>query len=312
MPLNQAEENLLMQAIVAKKQKRRLDKETKLRIINLRYGSLVNFDQPVRDIREISKALHLPWSTIQHFLRAFDIKGKQLQNVIEKPPRRFSTLPPNVQTWLLSKEILQCWAPFSLKERVLLLQNAFGILPSPNTLWEFYKERGIQWKTGKAIYRAESAMKPRLQQERYAFARLLAKLIEEKKHIIFMDETTVNTWQIKTKSWSSKTDIVEHKRPSTRIGITVFGAIGNCLKNPVFRTAKSTNKTDYIEFMRLVKEQVRQIHHSQKPILLFDAHRAHTSLLAREEIPRMFVPLKIPVYSCEFNSIEKVWSYAKT
>ena len=166
-----------MQAIVAKKQKRRLDKETKLRIINLRYGSLVNFDQPVRDIREISKALHLPWSTIQHFLRAFDMKGKQLQNVIEKPPRRFSTLPPNVQTWLLSKEILQCWAPFSLKERVLLLQNAFGILPSPNTLWEFYKERGIQWKTGKAIYRAESAMKPRLQQERYAFARLLAKLI---------------------------------------------------------------------------------------------------------------------------------------
>ena len=26
----------------------------------------------------------------------------------------------------------------------------------------------------------------------------------------------------------------------------------------------------------------------------------------------MFVPLKIPVYSCEFNSIEKVWSFAKT
>ena len=155
-------------------------------------------------------------------------------------------------------------------------------------------------------------MKPRLQQERYAFARLLAKLIQEKKPIIFMDETTVNTWQIKTKSWSSKTDIVEHKRPSTRIGVTVFGAIGNCLKNPVFRTAKSTKKHDYIEFMRLVKEQVRSIHHNQKPILLFDAHRAHTSLLAREEIPRMFVPLKIPVYSCEFNSIEKVWSYAKT
>ena len=71
-----------MQAIVAKKQKRRLDKETKLRIISLRYDSLLNFDQPARDIREISKALHLPWSTVQHFLRAFDTKGKSIQNVI--------------------------------------------------------------------------------------------------------------------------------------------------------------------------------------------------------------------------------------
>jgi len=30
-----------------------------------------------------------------------------------------------------------------------------------------------------------------------------------------------------------------------------------------------------------------------------------------DQIPKMFIPLPIPVYSCEFNSIEKVWSFAK-
>ena len=241
---------------MAKRRKRRLDKETKLRILNLRYGQLIDFEgPPVRGIREISMALHLPWSTVQHFLRAFELRGRQLQRVLEKPPRRFSKFPPEVQAWLVSPEILQCWAPFSLKERVMIIKEATGAdkALSPNTLWEFYKEKGILWKTGKAIYRQESAMAPRLQKERFAFARLLTKLLDAKMPMIFMDETTVNTWQIKTKSWSTRTNIVFHKRPSTRIGITVFGAIGNCLKKPVFRTAKSTNKDDYVEFMRLVK-----------------------------------------------------------
>ena len=59
----------------------------------------------------------------------------------------------------------------------------------------------------------------------------------------------------------------------------------SCLKKPVFRTAKSTNKDDYVEFMRLVKEQVKPSAASQKPILLFDAHRAHTSNDAKKFIP---------------------------
>jgi len=182
--------------------------------------------------------------------------------------------------------------------------------PSHFLLWEFYRANGIAWKTGKAIYRKEKSLEKTLQKERFVFARILAKLIEEKVPLIYMDETTFNTWQMKTKSWSSKSDIVYHHRPSTRLGITVFGAIGNCLKKPMFMTARSTNKEDYMRFMNQVKEQVRDLR-GRKPVLLYDAHRAHTSLIARDRIPKMFLPLPIPVYSCEFNSIEKVWSFAK-
>jgi hypothetical protein len=193
----------------------------------------------------------------------------------------------------------------------MLVEKVFQHKISHFLLWEFYKANGVEWKTGKAIYRKEQKEQKRLKQERFAFARLLSKLLDENVPIIFMDETTVNTWQMKTKSWSTKNDIVYHTRPSTRLGVTVFGAIGNCLKKAMFMTAKSTNKNDYLNFMRQVSQQVRPDPQNRKPVLLYDAHRAHTSLDARALIPKLFNPLPIPTYSCEFNSIEKVWSFAK-
>ena len=211
---------------------------------------------------------------------------------------------------LLNKKILQLWAPYSLVERALLVHKVTNYKPSHFLLWEFYRANDIAWKTGKAIYRKEKSLEKTLQKERLVFSRIIAKLIEEKVPLIYMDETTFNTWQMKTKSWSSKSDIVYHHRPSTRLGITVFGAIGKCLKKPMFMTARSTNKEDYMRFMNQVKEQVRDLK-GRKPVLLYDAHRSHTSLIARDKIPKMFIPLPIPVYSCEFNSIEKVWSFAK-
>ena len=45
--------------------------------------------------------------------------------------------------------------------------------------------------------------------------------------------------------------------------------------------------------------------------MLYDGARAHTARVSMKLMQDLFEPLQIPVYSCEFNSIEKVWSVAK-
>ena len=75
----------------------------------------------------------------------------------------------------------------------------------------------------------------------------------------------------------------------------------------MYYVGKSTNKIDFIEFLKLIKIELGDV----RPVLVYDNHPSHTSILAREFINEQFTPLRLPKYSCEFNSIEKVWSQLK-
>ena len=50
----------------------------------------------------------------------------------------------------------------------------------------------------------------------------------------------------------------------------------------------------------------------EKPIVLYDGHTAHGAKINKAELSRAFIPIKIPPHSCDFNSIERVWSVAKS
>jgi len=94
-----------------------------------------------------------------------------------------------------------------------------------------------------------------------------------------------------------------------RVGkCTLYGAIGACLARPVFYVGQSTNKVDFVKFLEQVKAALGDI----RPVLVYDNHPSHIKPLAvREYIHSNFSPLRLPTYSCEFNSIEKVWSQLK-
>ena len=133
------------------------------------------------------------------------------------------------------------------------------------------------------------------------------------KPLIYMDETTFHSWMLRAKSWSKRSQPVLHARVDRRHALTVYGGVGFCLTEPVFRVGASTNKQEYGNFLIDLSEKVKPEFRGgrNKPILLYDGHPAHVSAdclsLARE----FFEPLQIPGYSCEFNSIEKVWGLAK-
>ena len=100
---------------------------------------------------------------------------------------------------------------------------------------------GLKYRTGQAVYRKEMSTSDQIKDQRLNFAKLIANLIAKGKPLIYTDETTFHTWMLKAKSWSKKKGSVLHARNNLRMGVTVYGAIGDCLERPVFELGSSTN-----------------------------------------------------------------------
>ena len=89
---------------------------------------------------------------------------------------------------------------------------------------------------------------------------------------------------------------------------------------------RSTNAEEFQAYLMVVKTKLKSRYARTKPILIYDGARAHTTLKSTALLEKLFVPLQIPAYTCEFNckcqlsanlaclllvAIEKVWSAAK-
>ena len=93
-------------------------------------------------------------------------------------------------------------------------------------------------------------------------------------------------------------------------GVTLYGAIGNCLKTPsVFTVDQGTTIVGFTRFIETLVQQKIQI--DSRPYLILDNHSAHRSKKLTELLTANFKVLWMPPYSCEFNSIERLWAYIK-
>ena len=94
------------------------------------------------------------------------------------------------------------------------------------------------------------AQQQHLDSQRRQFALILATIIATNKPLIYVDETSFHPQMIKSKSWSTR-DFPNQHLIQTNFGvrITVFGAIGNCLTEPVFTLLHGTQTENYIRFL---------------------------------------------------------------
>ena len=53
----------------------------------------------------------------------------------------------------------------------------------------------------------------------------------------------------------------------------MYGAIGSCLKKPIYSVGLSTNKEDFLQFLKMIKSDLGR----QKAFLVYDNHRSHLS-----------------------------------
>ena len=81
------------------------------------------------------------------------------------------------------------------------------------TLWHFYKWNQVNYRTGQAVYRQFIDKSEHMLRQRGHFSRLMANLmVARADDLIFVDETTYSTVQLKSKSWSHQENVVLHQK----------------------------------------------------------------------------------------------------
>ena len=116
---------------------------------------------------------------------------------------------------------------------------------STTQLAKLYRHHLIKYRAAKQVYRYSITNAARLERQRKEFAEVLGNLITRRSPLIYMDETTFTSWSIKKKSWSTRLDINQHPIDDKRFTVTVYGAIGSCLSEPVYMLGSSTNQVEY-------------------------------------------------------------------
>ena len=88
---------------------------------------------------------------------------------------------------------------------------------------------------------------------------------------------------------------------------TLYGAIGNALDEPVYAVGSSTNRIDFHHFLWKLIDKLN----GRKPYIVYDGHSSHETAENDTLIQQYFIPLQLPAYSSEFNSIETLWAHLK-
>ena len=146
---------------------------------------------------------------------------------------------------------------------------------------------------------------------RVEFAVLLGNFIARDYPIIYVDETTFNSWSTKSKSWCLKGQPNKHQRNNKYHSTTVYGGIGDCLEHPVYLLGTSTEQKQFRVFLRNLKMAVRARYSHQRQVIILDNHSSHKTTATLKLLNSLFIPVFMPPHSSPCNSIETVWSCAK-
>ena len=209
-------------------------------IIYLRFGSLEDFSRPVMGYLEISKRLHIQQSSVRALVIRFCARGHSFERLKPTWPK-FKMLSPELQQMLLSPELLQEWAPFTLKERSHITKRVWGVYIAPSHLALFYRTNGVRLRQAKKVFRYVCMNNAALEVDRKAFALTMGNLMVRKRPIIYTDESTFSNQLIKPKSWSLRDHPNQHYIDRNQESVTIYGAVGDALIKNVWHMAKNTN-----------------------------------------------------------------------
>ena len=110
--------------------------------VQLRFGSLTNFDQVARSYEWIGKALHLNSRVVRHTILRFISNGHQVidrRSLALWNHKNKCIVPPDIVKQLVDPVLLTKWSPFSLSRRLALIEAKFGVvIKHRRQLWSIY------------------------------------------------------------------------------------------------------------------------------------------------------------------------------
>ena len=226
-----------------------LNEEQVMHLVLRRYGSTTDFSQVVSSYAAISRATGVPLATLYVAIRKFHKNGDGFR---KRGPRRWFRLSPEMERWLCSHECLFEWRCLPLKRRVFLLKQQYDVDLLPGMLAQVYKRNGVRFTKAKPAARMTKPQEAKLAVEREQFARKLLTLPVHQ--LVYADETTFDVWTPPGRVWQGKDKHVVIPLNRTHLkNITVYGAVGICLREPVYFIGDSTNAVQFVEFVQVVR-----------------------------------------------------------
>jgi transposase len=108
-------------------------------VVRVYFGGDLN-GKPELTYARVAKIFNMPLMTVCYIVNAYRSSGCNIDAVAKKRTR-FSMLSSDLQTKLMSEELLQEWVQHSIKERPALILNRFGVQLSARTLERFYRSK---------------------------------------------------------------------------------------------------------------------------------------------------------------------------
>jgi transposase len=205
--------------------------ENDLRLMyKLRHGSerRTDIDRIEMSIPDISKRLHISYSTVHYALKRYERQGCRFINLRSGNWKKAwvtnTKIKGAVKTYLLSHKVLTEWAGKSLPSRVKEIKAHVGLNIHPRTLSKFYRENKVNRVVVKYQYQ-QAIHQDRAKVRTYVLG--LARRVIEGQNLIYFDETSCNQWMRSRMTWSCRSNPVKmHLTAKRGSGVTVLGAIG--------------------------------------------------------------------------------------
>lgn len=197
---------------------------------------------------------------------------------------------------------------WTAKRVALLIEREFGVRLSEAQAWRVLRER-LGWSVQRPARRArERDAQAVAHWKRYTWPRLRRKAVEDRRTIVFVDESGLSQRPTRARTWAPKgeTPVLEFnfnwKNLSAIAGVTIyrfyFRLFDGSIKSP-----------QVVEFLKHLQQQI------DKPLLvIWDGLQAHRSRLVREHVEstqgRIHLA-RLPAYAPELNPVEFLWGHWK-
>jgi hypothetical protein len=124
-------------------------------VVFLRYGSLDNFERPIRSLAEVSRQLKRDKGTVRAILIRFHQRGNRVEDYRRRKNMQFivKIITPELGEFLGSQATLSRWAGLSLNQRTRKLFSEKGVRLSKEGLWSFYKRKKITYRYANFAYK---------------------------------------------------------------------------------------------------------------------------------------------------------------
>ena len=104
------------------------------------------------NFKQIAKKLRIPPETVRRTVLQFEQRGHDFGRLgLHRP--RFKHFTPRIKRHLLSKSLLEHWAPYSIAERAEIISRVWGEQISRSQLQRFYQHHKVSFLTAKVRFR---------------------------------------------------------------------------------------------------------------------------------------------------------------